>query len=765
MDPASIVAIVQGASSLALKCVGLAKTLNDVASKYKQSRLAVLSIVQHLEVVQLAWERIDKWSRIYLQDGTQADCDEDDRLFKRLQTSLDVGYLVMEALEGDLLPFQHQLDNLGLRGKTRIVWSESVLNAHQDRLGHQVRAMTCLLQTIQLELPTTRRDLLRLSEPILLKSDESAYSIVPSRMSSRISLSTTQSIGSNGLEYRHLAFEDALFTTRVYKRNYRTAMIEQLFKVRTDWSKRKATSEDGRIATNNSEASPNLARSPESMSSFPSTTLDLFFADACRRNAADTLKELMSSGQQVHTRKVSFDVFRWSVAEAVMNNRLPIARTLLNFGSETDIQQLMEYDGLFLIGRACVKRNRILLKLLLEPVPKCSYPVARIGLNVYLLQVSSTNSYEMMKLLLDAGADVNCADKEGSGPLHLVSSHTGLFLIDMLLSYGADIDTRNNKGMTPLIYACSQRNIYCAEALIGFGANVHLRDNTGEKAIDKLHKIYRGLSKDRSLLSTLARGLRDVIEALRDAGIDALDHENVLLRNIRPASVALYLRWHDPISQSTAFFSALDTFVMESLQALRSPNVMIKAPNLDFILAIISTARKLYRNVLDRGHADSNLHDKLLQSLHSVLDFLFWIIYRSTFSLPQQTHIDILRSLCRPVLDAMDELNLTSHSSIEALTEFHVGLCRIEEAIPAELKRDHQSYLNPYTSESCSSMPTESLTKYQRQHQRGAAAWPSYWEVSNEDFILEPKDRSKCNVPLSAETVMAQLCAELLPLK
>lgn len=60
-----------------------------------------------------------------------------------------------------------------------------------------------------------------------MKSDESAFSIVPSNLSSRLSVSTSQtglrdSIGIHpSMVYRQLSFEDELFTARVYKRNYR----------------------------------------------------------------------------------------------------------------------------------------------------------------------------------------------------------------------------------------------------------------------------------------------------------------------------------------------------------------------------------------------------------------------------------------------------------------------------------------------------------------------------------------------------------------
>ena len=67
-----------------------------------------------------------------------------------------------------------------------------------------------------------------------MKSDESALSIIPSRLSSRLSVSTHRdsdrdSIGSYAtIKYRRFSFEDDLFTATVYKRNYRNARSQGL---------------------------------------------------------------------------------------------------------------------------------------------------------------------------------------------------------------------------------------------------------------------------------------------------------------------------------------------------------------------------------------------------------------------------------------------------------------------------------------------------------------------------------------------------------
>lgn len=62
-----------------------------------------------------------------------------------------------------------------------------------------------------------------------MKSDESAFSIVPSRLSMSTGRTTIRdSVSSySSMVYRQLSFEDDLFTSRVYKRNYRNRRLQR----------------------------------------------------------------------------------------------------------------------------------------------------------------------------------------------------------------------------------------------------------------------------------------------------------------------------------------------------------------------------------------------------------------------------------------------------------------------------------------------------------------------------------------------------------
>ena len=144
MDPASIIGLVDASIDLAIKCGKTVKHLNTLASQYKHARLTISSMVQTLDSLQLAWNRISVWSRSYVPDQDAVE----NGLVERLQRVLETGALVMEALYQDL--FTYHPDDLGFTQRSRLIWNDQVLQIHRSRLRDQAASMTLLLQAIQL---------------------------------------------------------------------------------------------------------------------------------------------------------------------------------------------------------------------------------------------------------------------------------------------------------------------------------------------------------------------------------------------------------------------------------------------------------------------------------------------------------------------------------------------------------------------------------------------------------------------------------------
>lgn len=85
---------------------------------------------------------------------------------------------------------------------------------------------------------------------------------------------------------------------------------------------------------------------------------------------------------------------------------------------------------------------------------------------------------ECVKLLAEAGANVNARDNSGDTPLH------GIFLTDVeeeLLKLGADVNARNNEGKTPIFTNVDND---CVSLFLKHGADLSIRSNQGETAAE-----------------------------------------------------------------------------------------------------------------------------------------------------------------------------------------------------------------------------------------------------------------------------------------
>jgi ankyrin repeat protein len=100
-----------------------------------------------------------------------------------------------------------------------------------------------------------------------------------------------------------------------------------------------------------------------------------------------------------------------------------------------------------------------------------------IGMTPLMLS-SALGTYEEVKLLVDAGADVKAASKAGVTPLHVAWRDEAI--VRLLLAHGADVQAKTQMGATPLLVAASSTSsAKVVKLLLDKGADPDVAENRG----------------------------------------------------------------------------------------------------------------------------------------------------------------------------------------------------------------------------------------------------------------------------------------------
>lgn len=104
--------------------------------------------------------------------------------------------------------------------------------------------------------------------------------------------------------------------------------------------------------------------------------------------------------------------------------------------------------------------------------------------------VQRTRNTELVRVLLENGADMNSRDETGGTALH-AAGNSGASMMQLLLAHGASISARDNEGKTPLFQAMRyDYGVEGIEALIKAGADVNATDVRGRTAMFEIDGHY-----------------------------------------------------------------------------------------------------------------------------------------------------------------------------------------------------------------------------------------------------------------------------------
>ncbi|MEJ2719445.1 MAG: ankyrin repeat domain-containing protein [Deltaproteobacteria bacterium] len=130
---------------------------------------------------------------------------------------------------------------------------------------------------------------------------------------------------------------------------------------------------------------------------------------------------------------------------------------------------------------ACHKNHPEVVKVLLDRGADVN---ARYGNpQTPLMKAAREGNLEIVRLLLKHGAEVNAKSDIGDTPLHLAAWKGHLDVAKLLLNNGAIVNMKGAQGETPLMVAALNGRVYVAQLLLRRGADADARNAKGETAL------------------------------------------------------------------------------------------------------------------------------------------------------------------------------------------------------------------------------------------------------------------------------------------
>ena len=163
----------------------------------------------------------------------------------------------------------------------------------------------------------------------------------------------------------------------------------------------------------------------------------------------------------------------------VENGNLTILNNLDSAGKSKVDPNAVDNSGMSLLHCAVLKKQEGIITYLLK-VRACTprTQIEKSGASP-LYDAARMGTYDMVKSLVNYGADPNVATKAGLTPMHQAAARGNLDMVKDLVQAGAEVNAVAENGRTPIFYAAERGKASTVNFLLEKKAEVNLADKNG----------------------------------------------------------------------------------------------------------------------------------------------------------------------------------------------------------------------------------------------------------------------------------------------
>ncbi|CAK4438157.1 unnamed protein product [Aphanomyces euteiches] len=197
---------------------------------------------------------------------------------------------------------------------------------------------------------------------------------------------------------------------------------------------------------------------------------------ASLRGHLETVKELLSSGARAD---ISNHRDETALHKAAEHGHFNIVKELLAHNANVNKQTYEDKTALYW---ASARGNLEIVKILLEKKAKAS--IVNENCETPLFRAIVEGHFDIVVALLEASdPSVNKANYEDATPLHEASKKGKLDIVKLLLDHGADVDSTDQDGFTALEWASYNGYFEIVKILLHHDASVNTADKDGMTAL------------------------------------------------------------------------------------------------------------------------------------------------------------------------------------------------------------------------------------------------------------------------------------------